>query len=51
MANKVEEDKYESVKIKREVVDLVRKNKEKNYIPISIFFEIAAMKELKKQKK
>jgi hypothetical protein len=50
MANKVAEDKYESVKIKKEIVNLVRENKKKNFIPISIFFENAAMDKLKKQK-
>ncbi len=51
MANKVEANiEYESVKIKKEIVNLVRENKKKNFVPISIFFENAAVKELKKQK-
>lgn len=41
---------YESVKINKEIVDMVRDNKKKTYVPISIFFENAAKKELKTQK-
>ena len=48
---KTQDDKYESVKISREVVNLVRENKKKNRIPISAFFETAALKELKTIKK
>jgi len=40
----------ESVKLKREVVEMVRANKKKNYTPVSTFFENAAMKELLWQK-
>ena len=51
MANKVEANiEYESVKIRKEIVNLVRENKKKNFVPISIFFENAAVKELKKLK-
>jgi len=41
----------ESIKIEKEVVDLVRENKKKNYIPIGEFFKLAALKELKSQTK
>ena len=51
MGNKKEQKiEYESVKINKKVVDLVRGNKAKTYCPISVFFENAALKELKKQK-
>lgn len=41
----------ESVKIKREIVNLVRKDKETSGIPIGKFFEIAAVEKLSKSKK
>ena len=43
--------KYESVKIKKEIVDLVRQHKKETYYPIGIFFEKAAEKELNSIKK
>lgn len=48
---KSDKTEYESVKINKEVVTLVRENKKKNRIPISAFFETAALKELKLIKK
>ncbi len=42
---------YESVKINRSVVNLVRENKKKNLVPISAFFEHAAIEKLQKEKK
>lgn len=41
---------YESVKIEKSVVDLVRSIKAKSYIPIGVFFEIAAIEKAKKMK-
>jgi hypothetical protein len=49
--NKPEKIVYESVKLNKEVVDLVRDNKKSTFVPISIFFENAAKKELQKSKK
>ena len=40
---------YESVKIKKPIVDRVRKNKIKTGVPVAIFFEKAAEKELNKK--
>jgi len=49
MGKKVEKKiEYESVKINKQIVGLVRENKKKTRIPISAFFENAALKELKK---
>lgn len=39
----------ESVKIEQEVVDMVRENKKKNYVPIGEFFKLAALEKLKKE--
>lgn len=44
MPTKVE---YESVKIKKEIVEMVRENKKKTRISITGFFETLALKELK----
>lgn len=44
------DDKYENVKLDKNVVALVRKNKIKTLIPIGKFIERAIMQELKKQK-
>jgi len=45
MGRKVEKKiEYESVKINKEVVDLVRESKSKTFVPISKFFENAAIK-------
>jgi len=38
---------YESVKIKTEIVDKVRKNKVKTGVPVATFFEQAAEEKLK----
>lgn len=46
---KIKADRYQSVKIKTEVVNLVREDKEKTRVPISSFFELAAIEKLKKQ--
>ncbi len=48
--NKEKKIEYESVKLNKEVVDLVRDNKKKTFVPISIFFENAAKEKLKKSK-
>lgn len=48
MSKKVE---FESVKINKGIVALVRENKKKTRIPISAFFEEAATEKLKKEKK
>lgn len=48
---KIDKAKYESVKISKKVVNLVRENKKKNRVPISAFFETAALKELKLSQK
>lgn len=42
------EEKYESVKISKETVNLVRENKKKTGVPISIFIEKLIKKALKK---
>jgi hypothetical protein len=47
----VEEEEYVSVRIKKSVVEKVRDNKEKTFIPIGVFFEMAAEEKLKKVKK
>jgi len=41
---------FESVKINKGIVDLVRESKKKTRIPISAFFETAATEKLQKQK-
>jgi len=46
---KIKTDRYESVKIKKEVVALVRDNKKITGIAIGFFFESLALKELKKK--
>lgn len=43
--------KYESVKINTEVVNKVRKIKEKTKVPIGSYFEIAANEKIKKDSK
>ena len=43
---KKEIPELESVKIKKETVDLVRENKKKSYIPIGEFFHLAALEKL-----
>lgn len=52
MASKKETPKieYESVKIRKEVVEKVREHKKKTYMPIAIFFELAAQEKLKSTK-
>jgi len=47
-AKKEKKVALESVKIEQEVVNLVRQNKKKTYIPIGEFFKIAAMGDGKK---
>ena len=42
---------YESVKLNKKVVDLVRDNKKKTHVPVSIFFQEAAIEKLQKEKK
>ena len=37
----------ESIKVDSEVVELVKKSKETTGVPIGVFFELAAKKELK----
>jgi hypothetical protein len=52
MGKKVErKTDYESVKINKKVVELVRQNKKITRVPISAFFEKAALNELKFQQK
>ncbi len=52
MGNKKEiKIEYESVKISKPIVELVRENKKKTRIPISAFFETAALAQLPKSKK
>jgi hypothetical protein len=46
-----EEEVYVSVRIKKSIVEKVRENKEKTFIPIGVFFEMAAEEKLKKSKK
>ncbi len=41
-------NEFESVKIKKPIVDKVRKNKEKTGVPVATFFEQAAEEKLKK---
>lgn len=48
---KKEESLYESVKIRKEVVELVRLHKSETRVPIGAFFEIAAKEKLVKNKK
>lgn len=43
--------KLESVKLNSEVVEKVRKNKEKTGVSIGIFFEKAALQKLQREKK
>ena len=40
----------ESVKIEKSIVDMVRDNKKKHYIPIGEFFKLAVLEKLQKQK-
>jgi hypothetical protein len=42
---------WENVKMRKEVLALVRKNKEETFVPIIKFVEIAVLEKLKKQKK
>ncbi len=42
---------FENVKINKEVVEKVRKDKEKTGVPISVFFEKAAEEKLKSKDK
>jgi len=52
MGAKVEQKiEYESVKIRRDIVDMVRENKKKTRVPISAFFETSALKQLKQKSK
>jgi len=39
----------ESVKIEKDIIDKVRENKKKTYIPIGEFFKIAAQEKLQSQ--
>jgi len=41
---------YESVKLNKDIVDLVREDKKKTKVPISGFFELAAIEKLNKPK-
>ena len=43
-------DTHESVKIRKEVVSMVREDKKKTNVSISGFFELAALEKLKKPK-
>jgi hypothetical protein len=42
---------YESVKINKGIVNLVRESKKKTGVPISVFFEKLATEKLQKEKK
>jgi hypothetical protein len=42
---------WESVRLNKEVVDLVRAHKEKTFVPISVFIEQAIKEKLKKSRK
>lgn len=42
---------FESVKIRKEIVDMIREYKKKHLVPISGFFEKAALEKLQKDKK
>jgi len=44
-------DNQISVRIDREVVEAVQKNKEKTFIPVGKFFGMAAMEKLQNQNK
>lgn len=41
---------WESVKISKTIVEMVRENKRKTFMPIGVFFEEAAKEKLKQQK-
>jgi hypothetical protein len=41
---------YESVKIRVEIVELVRQHKKETRLPIGAFFELASEEKLKKEK-
>lgn len=43
---KKKESEFENVKHRKEVVNLVRKNKKETGVPVSVFFDKAAIKEL-----
>jgi hypothetical protein len=45
---KTKPDRYESVKVKKEIVNLVREDKEKTGVAIGSFFGLAAIDKLKK---
>ncbi len=47
---KIKPVEYESVKIKKDIVDMVREDKKKTRVPISAFFELAATEKLNKPK-
>jgi hypothetical protein len=42
---------WESVKLDKNVVDLVRAHKDKTFVPISVFIEQAIREKLKKSRK
>ncbi len=43
------QDNFESVKLRKGIVNKVRKNKTETGIPVATFFEMAAEEKLKKQ--
>jgi hypothetical protein len=46
---KLKADTHESVKIKKEVVNLVREDKKVTHVPVGSFFELAAIEKLNKK--
>ena len=47
---KIKPTTYESVKINKEIVDMVREDKKKTKVSIAGFFELAAIEKLNKSK-
>lgn len=48
---KKKDSNFESVKIHKDIIALVRKHKKETRVPISAFFENAAIEKLQKEKK
>lgn len=46
---KIKAETTESVKLKKEIVSMVREDKKKTRVPIGAFFELAAMEKLNKK--
>jgi len=45
---KIKAELYESVKLKKEIVDMIRENKKKTGVPIKVYIEMLVTKDLDK---